>query len=465
MAVIGIQLFHLLVAVYIATILQLSETFATSQQDGIESISGFDKNIRSNKNEIPSSSQLQENNWKLVSESSSGSKVRTYMKPFPGTKLVAFKGVALLDVHISRAMGLFCDFNMSYEWVDMLDSIKAYPLLNKQQPNLQSKSLKCQSKPFQITDGNGNTTNTYSTTESEFCIDDITTLESTITNKNIDHNFMDCRPHGQSDLVHQTLKLPWPIASREILLRRDWEYTSPITKTLGNSDISRESREENSTFASLSSSSSSINLKNDDNLLLGDESSTSDSTYVTMGCSVTVRYHSVEDDRIPLKDGSKGVNKQSGGNINKNGNNNGNGKIIVRAISPHTLWKFEAVSLNTSKSNSTSNKGEDKNYKTTEEDDCSIRKSTHTRVLVEVIVDSRGSIPQWLINYVQRSWPDTALNAFNRLVKQGDDEEHSSSNTGKEASSSVLSMFSSKGKNRNNKGGKKLRVFEPVVDW
>ena len=44
-----------------------------------------------------------------------------------GTQLSAFRGVGTLDVHISIAMGLFCDFNLAYEWVAMLDSIQSYP--------------------------------------------------------------------------------------------------------------------------------------------------------------------------------------------------------------------------------------------------------------------------------------------------------------------------------------------------
>lgn len=113
-------------------------------------------------------------NWQLISSSessASGPGVKTYMKSYPGikdtsinklfcifspalsrapttshrmhtaenrhlmnfnnnvigTQLSAFRGVGTLDVHISIAMGLFCDFNLAYEWVAMLDSIQSYP--------------------------------------------------------------------------------------------------------------------------------------------------------------------------------------------------------------------------------------------------------------------------------------------------------------------------------------------------
>ena len=40
-----------------------------------------------------------------------------------------------------------------------------------------------------------------------------------------------------------------------------------------------------------------------------------------------------------------------------------------------------------------------------------------TDISVESTVDSRGSIPVLLVNYIQRRWPAKALAAFYRLVK------------------------------------------------
>jgi hypothetical protein len=71
--------------------------------------------------------------WQLISSSvttAASPGVKTYMKAFPGTQLSAFRGVATLDIHISEAMGIFCNFNLSYEWVAMLESLTKYTIVS-----------------------------------------------------------------------------------------------------------------------------------------------------------------------------------------------------------------------------------------------------------------------------------------------------------------------------------------------
>lgn len=224
--------------------------------------------------------------WQQLSTTSTRPQVTTYSKPFPGTRLVAFRGVAVLDAHISAAMGLFCDFRLAHQWVDMLESIRAL---------------------------------------------DVESTNSTDT-------YMDCRPDGALDTVHQVVKLPWPLSRREILLQRRWayEYSAPRDPDVAG--------------------------------------------------TVTVRYQSVLDDRAPLP--LPGAN-------------------TVRAESPHTLWRFQALRPPSPTVDDGAGNGT-----------CA-GASAATRVEVQVIVDSKGSIPMWLINQVQRRWPLTALAAFDRLVQAG----------------------------------------------
>jgi hypothetical protein len=54
--------------------------------------------------------------------------VETYIKSVKGTSLLAFRGVILLDMHISRAMAPYIDLSLAPDWVSMLKHIKQYPL-------------------------------------------------------------------------------------------------------------------------------------------------------------------------------------------------------------------------------------------------------------------------------------------------------------------------------------------------
>jgi hypothetical protein len=82
--------------------------------------------------------------------------------------------------------------------------------------------------------------------------------------------------------------------------------------------------------------------------------------------TVTVKYHSISDPiRCPEQ------------------------KRFVRAISPHTLWRFKAVP------------------------------GGATQVEIECIVDSKGSVPAFLVNWFQRSFPADSLTAFYALAKKG----------------------------------------------
>jgi len=90
-----------------------------------------------------------------------------------------------------------------------------------------------------------------------------------------------------------------------------------------------------------------------------------DFTYDYASKSVTIQYRSVEDPvRSPRKPGT------------------------IRALSPHTLWRFKALP------------------------------GGHTRLEIECLVDSGGSLPAMLINFFQRSFPSKALTAFGKLVKK-----------------------------------------------
>lgn len=50
----------------------------------------------------------------------------------------------------------------------------------------------------------------------------------------------------------------------------------------------------------------------------------------------------------------------------------------------------------------------------------------YTEIEVQVLVDSKGYIPVWFINRIQRLWPARAMSAFNKLIKAKDSKTEDS---------------------------------------
>lgn len=273
--------------------------------------------------------KFSDDDWVLVEEKNG---IQTFMAPAKIDGLVAFRGVAFIDLHISFAMGPFCDLSMSYKWIDMLKTITAYDadIVDTTHQNGDSRKVDVLSinqklksywkrfanmivswNPFsKIVEGNEvkASNNRDNSRQSPFHTKPL----SWMRNKS---------QQTHTDIVHQVLSLPWPIANRDILLLRKWNF-------------SRSTR------------------------------------------SVTLNYKSIESDIIPPADG------------------------VIRAVSPHTLWRFTAISSDGSM------EGRNRN--------------SRTKVEIECLVDSKGRIPKWFINFMQRSWPSKALKQY-RLLAEGED--------------------------------------------
>lgn len=56
--------------------------------------------------------------------------IETYVKKVEGSPLLAFRGVAFLDMHISQAMGPYINITTAYDWISMLKHIQKYPVSN-----------------------------------------------------------------------------------------------------------------------------------------------------------------------------------------------------------------------------------------------------------------------------------------------------------------------------------------------
>eukprot|EP01038_Epipyxis_sp_PR26KG_P007896 gene7896-10716_t len=101
--------------------------------------------------------------------------VATYLRKVQGSKLVAMRGISVLDMHISHALGPFANDSASIEWVHMLHSMDAYP-----HPNADNNN-----------------------------------------NNNV-----------VQDIVHQVYKFPWPIISRDFVFNRKFIFDKPAKKVV-----------------------------------------------------------------------------------------------------------------------------------------------------------------------------------------------------------------------------------------
>ena len=54
--------------------------------------------------------------------------IETYVKSVEGSNLLAFRGVAYLDMHISQAIGPYINLTMARDWVSMLKQIRQYSM-------------------------------------------------------------------------------------------------------------------------------------------------------------------------------------------------------------------------------------------------------------------------------------------------------------------------------------------------
>lgn len=109
--------------------------------------------------------------------------------------------------------------------------------------------------------------------------------------------------------MHQTLKIPWPISPREIVLERNFVYIPPniLQKGAENSE---------------SQVASDIDVDGGSDVLipkLNTQEALPSEDVPEVGGIIIINYHSVLDDRIPMHPGR------------------------VRAESPLTMWRFQDV--------------------------------------------------------------------------------------------------------------------------
>lgn len=177
--------------------------------------------------------------------------INTYVMSRFVDGLHSFRGVVVADMHISRVLAPFCDLSVATSWIEMLYSMEEYPYM----PERTGIAV-----------------------------------------------------------IHQWFDLPWPVADRDLVMRREWIIDN--------------------------------NHKN-----------------------ITIAYRSVEDYRIPHISG------------------------VIRAHSARTVWRFKALP------------------------------EERTQIDIETVLDSKGFLPAFLANYIQRSYPKKILRSLVQLASKNESEQ------------------------------------------
>lgn len=304
-------------------------------------------------------------------------------------------------MHISDSMAPFVNMSQSYEWIDLLGNIKAYPVAahdtsqSSSKKRIQEKKSEDEVAPSlcKTETGRGFVPKVRQFFMNLFrkgrqCRDEDSIRRSNVAVGAVSDLSDDAVMKLQDgyelvDVVHQELSLPWPISPRDILLYREFHFqrTDPKAPQARRQEAELD--------------------------------------------AVTVRYHSTVDARVPPQKG------------------------YIRSYAPHVLWRFKALPPDRDavpellKSGVTASALAEQARSTYPNSDHGLalrmiqsapgskaRRSladsrvasdrvSHHRTIVEVecVVDSKGAIPAWFINFMQMSWPQKTLSKFRTLAQ------------------------------------------------
>ncbi len=308
--------------------------------------------------------------WEFIG-TSGAAQVDSYVRKVEGSKLFAFKGAVVIDEHISDVLKTFGSVSTTPEWADMLQVMETLPVHG--------------TSTEQSLEGTPGTHNEPTIKKNLFnsILNKFTRpKKGPITNKNAANDGDNILMHRHytpatsktnlfgatttipatnlSDIVYQYYILPWPIAPREFLFHRDFRLY-PATST------------------------------------------------------VTADYSSTHDDRHRLPSPTHPHRTPLGAPISKH---------TIRAESPFAHWVFQDLDTHCalrkhSRQGGTLHTQETQicdelalqraesgflSYTSSSTDvlKSNIERKRRTFVSIETLVDNKGSLPPWVVNYVQR---------------------------------------------------------------
>jgi hypothetical protein len=184
----------------------------------------------------PNTIDINQGTWRFESEKYG---IATYSKAVPNSPLLALRGEGILNMHIAEAVSTFLDAYRCYDWIDMLDSMLELPydkntiILPGDENRSGNKGAKEKkngllSSFFSSSSSSGNSVMTNvldlaRVTRSESDKNKKNRISSWQNNKHL-AKLYDKTNFKYTDVVHQVLKLPWPISPREMVIQREWDF-------------------------------------------------------------------------------------------------------------------------------------------------------------------------------------------------------------------------------------------------
>jgi hypothetical protein len=307
--------------------------------------------------------------WDFIGTSGAAA-VDTYTRRVPGTKLLAFKGALVVDYHIANVLNAYADVKRTPDWVDLLKIMYTLPVEAADSATVAATTTKkgLISRWFSRQKGSSEQKSSTPSTGNNILADN--PYQSTL-----------------SDVVYQYYDLPWPVAPRDfVFLRTVNLYASERSVTIRVAST-MDSRRPPVVAGNITTQSADGRALNKHTIRA--ESPFSDWLFQDLGafCQELRTYDDGE---------STAASSTAEGNTGtKSGHQRSrvSAKETIRNPRRDSYYHDHRANvvkvcadLRRKNSNSTSgNSGERRTY-----------------VEIEALVDNKGSLPAWFVNYVQR---------------------------------------------------------------
>jgi hypothetical protein len=147
--------------------------------------------------------------WEYLG-TSGAAKIDTYIRKVPGTKLLAFKGAVVLDQHIADVLRAYGDVKGTTEWVDLLQVMETLPVPLGGKDTSATPTERTEQKSIF-----GGLFGKFKSLTAK-----TNTALDTGNNILLDNPFQAVL----SDIVYQYYALPWPVAPRDFVFHRQLHF-------------------------------------------------------------------------------------------------------------------------------------------------------------------------------------------------------------------------------------------------
>jgi hypothetical protein len=329
--------------------------------------------FQSNTTETLDTASVDFPSWEYIG-TSGAAKIDTYIRKVPGTKLLAFKGAVVLDHHIADVLRAYGDVKGTTEWVDLLQMMETLPI------PVGSKDISA--TPTERTEQKGIFGGLFGKFKS------LTGKTNAAPSGN--NNILLDNPYQAvlSDIVYQFYALPWPVAPRDFVFHRQLRFYptehSVTAQYISTTDARRlPASERNDTIITVKGKT------------IPKHTIRAESPFTNWLFQDLDHYcASLQQPLFPRQDG------------NRKDGNKPKSAVLKKEQNPHRESYYHdgrahAASVCAELASQASSDVSPSSHKAGVSAEES-REGRRTYVEIEALVDNKGSLPAWLVNYIQR---------------------------------------------------------------